>query len=549
MQRIAQPSPTELTVTVYRAGTSYTLLLSCHPVWARMCLTTMRVRALPEPTPFTMVCRKHLHGARITEITQIGFDRIAQITLHTPTGNYRLIGEFMGRYSNIVLVNANNVILDAARRVPASVNRYRTLAPGVLYVPPPPLPDAADPFHPEFSRTLQKLLAPSAATSADLPSASVAGLSPFLVRELVLRSREKGMEAAWREVFGPAISEAWMPVLILNDAGQPSGAYPIPTVQIPAERRHPRPTYCQALEEYASAALRQDELERIRAHLMAEIAEALRAVRKRIQDLNEALSHEALADEMERNANLILAYPHAAPDASGTVTVPNLYEEGSPPKHISVDPALTLVENAQALFHQSRKLRNAARVARDQMPSVEEREALLLRAQSAVASASTLNEVQRLEADLHSAGLLRRPPTPAIAGQKSKPITGHPHIRAVTTPEGWHILYGENAEANDALLRQVAAPDDLWFHARAVASAHAIIRTGGRPQSVPPEVIRRAAELVARKSAAKHSAIVPVDYTLRKFVRKPKGSPPGAVVYERESTLHVSPAKPEALDG
>jgi predicted ribosome quality control (RQC) complex YloA/Tae2 family protein len=76
---------------------------------------------------------------------------------------------------------------------------------------------------------------------------------------------------------------------------------------------------------------------------------------------------------------------------------------------------------------------------------------------------------------------------------------------------------------------------------RAAASAHVIVRTGKRPNAVPPRVIAEAARLAALHSEAKHSSIVAVDYTLKRYVHKPRGSPPGQVVYRNEKTIHVNP--------
>lgn len=549
VQRIVQPSPLELAVTVYRAGAPHTLLASCDAVWARMCLVRSRLRALPQAPPFTMVCRKHLYGARVTRIAQEGFDRIVHIFLEGASGSFRLTGEFMGRHSNIILTDASGVILDAAKRVPASANRYRQLLPGILYVPPPAPCGLLDPFAPSLPAALQELL-PAGAGVDDLAGrlrAKVQGLSPFLARELALRMTETDAASAWRGIFGAAAAGEWEPVLIRSDAGEPVGAYPLKTRQLPAHWQHPRDTFCEALEAYSSSALRQSEADEVRRTLEGKLRIAADRLERRLAEVRSAISQEAAADELERAANLILAHPHAARDPSGCVTVPNLYEEGAPLVQIAVDAERTPAENAQTLFRQSRKMRSAAAVARRQLPHLEEERLRIAQLQQELASASTMQDLGRVEAGLRSAGITDRPPGPS-GGTKREAPPEFRHIRTLITPEGWTILLGENAEANDTLLRRIAAPDDLWLHARAVASSHAIIRTGGRPESVPQEVIRRAAELVARKSAARHSSIVPVDYTLRKFVRKPRGSPPGAVIYEREKTIHVSPGDHAATD-
>ena len=123
--------------------------------------------------------------------------------------------------------------------------------------------------------------------------------------------------------------------------------------------------------------------------------------------------------------------------------------------------------------------------------------------------------------------------TPEFAGHK---------IRRYRSVDGWEILVGENATSNDYLTTRIASPNDIWLHARALPSAHAVIRSQNRPATVSLAAIKLAAEQVARRSDSRHARLTPVDYTLKKYVRKPRGAAPGAVTYSHEKTLDVEPA-------
>ncbi|GBC91517.1 hypothetical protein HRbin14_02289 [bacterium HR14] len=112
------------------------------------------------------------------------------------------------------------------------------------------------------------------------------------------------------------------------------------------------------------------------------------------------------------------------------------------------------------------------------------------------------------------------------------------------SPDGYQVLVGENAEANDYLLTRVARPNDWWLHVRAGTGAHVIIRTNNQPERVPRRTLEFAAKLAAQNSADRHAHIVEVDYTLRKYVRKPKGAPSGFALYTHEKTLAVRPNAP-----
>ena len=110
--------------------------------------------------------------------------------------------------------------------------------------------------------------------------------------------------------------------------------------------------------------------------------------------------------------------------------------------------------------------------------------------------------------------------------------------------EGFDVLVGKSAKANDELLRNFAWKEDLWLHAKDVSGSHVIIkyRSG---INFPKSVIERAAEMAAYYSKNKNETLSPVMYTPAKFVRKVKGSAPGAVMVDKESVLMVTPKGPK----
>jgi predicted ribosome quality control (RQC) complex YloA/Tae2 family protein len=146
------------------------------------------------------------------------------------------------------------------------------------------------------------------------------------------------------------------------------------------------------------------------------------------------------------------------------------------------------------------------------------------------------------EARAADTGSGSREASKAKARPATKPWGGH-KIRTYTV-DGYELLVGETAEANDYLTTRVASPTDLWMHVRASTGAHGVLRTQGQPITRLPEtVVRRAAEIVAARSgtAVKHAGLVAVDVVEKRHVRKPRGAKPGLVTYVRERTLDISP--------
>jgi predicted ribosome quality control (RQC) complex YloA/Tae2 family protein len=115
-------------------------------------------------------------------------------------------------------------------------------------------------------------------------------------------------------------------------------------------------------------------------------------------------------------------------------------------------------------------------------------------------------------------------------------------------PDGWEVRVGRDDADNDALTHRFARPDDVWLHASGVAGSHVVLRMHGRDGNPPRTVLEAAAALAARFSKAKHAGTVPVIWTRKRYVRKPRGGAPGVAVCTHEKTLFVRPALPETVE-
>jgi predicted ribosome quality control (RQC) complex YloA/Tae2 family protein len=112
--------------------------------------------------------------------------------------------------------------------------------------------------------------------------------------------------------------------------------------------------------------------------------------------------------------------------------------------------------------------------------------------------------------------------------------------RRYRSSEGTEIRVVRGARWNDELTFHHAAPDDVWLHARHAAGAHVVLRWKGEGNPSAKD-LTEAAVLAALHSKARTSGSVPVDWTRRKYVRKPRKSPPGTVSLERARTVFVEP--------
>jgi predicted ribosome quality control (RQC) complex YloA/Tae2 family protein len=118
------------------------------------------------------------------------------------------------------------------------------------------------------------------------------------------------------------------------------------------------------------------------------------------------------------------------------------------------------------------------------------------------------------------------------------------HPRSYQTKDGWTVLVGRSNQENDYLTHRMAHPEDYWFHAHGVPGSHVVLRREGRKDNPSAKTIEEAAAIAAFFSKARHSSKAPVTYTLKKYVRKPRGTKAGLAMCQREKSIMVLPKDP-----
>ncbi len=550
IQRIVQPSEYEVLLSVYvRQLGEVHWLISCSPQWARTHLLSHRLPSPPQPPPFCMALRKYLEGGIVLNIAQRRFDRVLDVEVRGYEGHtYLLSAELMGRHSNIILVAPDERILHAAKPVSSRISRVREVLPNKPYTPPP-AEQRPDPREVDEQTFLQWLETEQPEDIAGWLRTRFEGIGTFLAQEIVARARLldanlslPGVWGAFRSVFESAKRGDWEPVLVRDENRHPIGAYPIPLASFPEHQQHARSSIHVALENYYAVAIPRAELEVQKRSLQGTLQRVLSARRSALEQVEQGVQERGKAEEYRRWGETLLAFLTQVPKGAESVTLPDLYNADGGTITIPLDPALSPQENAERYFARARHVQaNAERLEamrnrlQSEITQIEE-------ALKGLEAVDDLAQLESLRATVAARGWLS--PTAGISGEAQvrpqEDFEGK-RIRVHIAPGGWQVLVGENAEANDYLVTRVAQPNDWWLHVRAGTGAHVVIRTSNRPQAVPREVLEYAAKLAAAHSPARHSSLVAVDYTLRKYVRRPRGAQPGFVTYTHEKTLHVSP--------
>ncbi len=501
-QRIAAVTANSLTIEAY-AGTSRHLWISWDAEFASISIARRRVELDEGTNEFARELKRRLQGARLVSAEQAGFDRVIRVRWSTEEEEFTLIGELMGKHANWMLVTDSGAVVAAAKWLGASKTR-RPILPNRAYEPPP--------FEPRPS-----LL--TAREGDDLRGFE--GVSPLLAKLIEAR----GVEA----VVSDIAAQRWQPVVT------EAGVYPLDlsALGIPGE---PAALFGEAYAEWLQNRWGTRELESRRRSLVQQLERVILAREVALRSLREVQEASTRIESTQRQGELLLAYQHQVHPGATSVELPDY--DGTP-LTIRLDPEKNARENAERLFSKAKRLRESAAGLGEQMDTLSRDLEDLQAVHAAVLEATDFDRLESMREVASKRRWLMA--APVVARHKEdRPYEGH-RIRELLGPGGYRVLYGENSEANDYLTLRLGKPSDWWLHVRGAPSAHVLVLTGGHPEKVQPETLRFAAEIAVRNSPSKHSGYVPVDYTLKKYVRRMKGGKPGLVQYTHEKTLHVEP--------
>jgi len=504
-------------------------------------------KPISEETSFQGALRRQLREATVLGLSQRGFDRLLVVELANLGGlgareQGMLILEATGKQANCLLVvRGDDEIAAVARPTPRRDDLYRTLAVGARYYPPPGH-DKLDPR----SADAEALRVAVGRSDKPLRAAlrdAVAGLSNILLSEVCLRAELSAEESVtdlprdWPERWASAMADvvlkaeegrAWM---YHDDDDQPALVYP---VRLRQEDQEPEET-ASLSEGLALVGQRIEEREegrRLRADLLRELRAEVERKRRVLERRREELRAATNAEQWRLWGELLVANLHSIGDAQpgGEVELVDYYSPDQRTVRIPLLPGRSAQATAEVYFRRHKRDQRAM----DRLPNLITQAERRLRA-----AEEKLQQVEESEG-LEELRKARGEDWDSRRGRASRRTGSEgPKVGRTVAPSGHVVLYGRSSAENDSVVR-LARPSDIWLHARGVGGAHVLIRTEGAPNKVPHETLLWAAELAGRMSNYRSDGIADVDYTLARYVHKPRRSPPGFVTYTHQKTLRLT---------
>lgn len=548
VQKIAQPEPDELLLTIKKNRTNYKLQIS-----ASASLPLLHLTGNPKPSPFTapnfcMLLRKHLNGARVLGFEQIGLERVIRIRFENlnelgDVVQKALMVEIMGKHSNIIFVDEKNQIVDSIKHVNGLLSSVREVLPGRDYFIPN-TKNKMDPYAVSVEEW-NNVIFRKPTTVAKALYGSLTGFSATLSQELAYRSKLDGdapiaslngneksaLMEQFRQLMNEVRQDAFAPCILLRGAAPVEfAAFPL-TMLADCECRS-FTSMSQVVETFYGE---KDLIGRIRqksADLRKHVTTLLERSYKKKEILEKQLADTKKKDHYKVYGELLNTYGYQLKPGDTTLTCINYYDDKE--ITISVDPTKSAIENANKYFARYNKLKRTKEAVTAQMKETDETLSHLESVLTELDIARKEEDLQVIRQELIESGYMRKKGT---GGKKDHRLPKSKPLHFISS-DGYDMYVGKNNYQNDELTFKIATGNDWWFHAKNMPGSHVIVKTTG--EEPPIRTFEEAASLAAYFSKGKNAEKVEIDYTLKKNVKKPSGSKPGFVVYYTNYSLMAS---------
>ena len=552
IDKIQQTDKEELLLMVRSLGQTYRLLINASAADNRVQLTELKKQAPSEAPMFCMLLRKRIAGGKIVRFEQERLDRVLKISIETyndlgDLSVFALYCELMGKHSNIILVNEKGVIVDAIKHVGLGMSSVRFVMPGLEYSAPP-AQDKQDPSKASADDFSMAMCMVGMSIAKALSNAFF-GLSPAVAAQLVARYTDKTectqLSEAEREELAERLAAFYADMAhgkekasaVLNAFGETEAVYPF---AIAGGGIKLYDSIGEALDSLYINSDRREWAKRHGASARKVLQNNIERCEKKLALYADALNSEEQMEKCRLYGELLTANLHSLKSGTDTAAVDNYYANPVERIAIPLDRQLTPGENAQRYYKKYQKLkaaRDMAIVQREQTLS----ELNYLEGQlDNLTKCTAENELSELIEELKDQGYIKRDK----GGKKKMKLAASKPMHFVSST-GADIYVGKNNRQNDELTLRFASPNDIWMHTKNIPGSHVIVKGASEQDTA---TMTEAALLAAYYSRARGSENVAVDYTPRKYVKKPAGAKPGMVIYTTNKTAYVTPSE-EAVAG
>jgi predicted ribosome quality control (RQC) complex YloA/Tae2 family protein len=519
------------------------LTISWHPEAARIHLGDAPPK-VKDTFSFSDQLRHQLNGLALIEIGAIApWERVLDLQFARRPGEsalWHLYVEIMGKYSNVILTDANNQIVTPARQIDRSNSSVRTVQTGKPYETPPTLTGTVPKLEETYERWQERVSLIPGRLKRQLIN-SYRGLSPQVAAEIIQaaaipdRVTDSLSQADWQQLF--IYWQQWLEILATEKftPGWLNDGYTVLGWQKTQEVGN----VGVLLNSYYGDRLTRQQFQQLHHQLSQKLNNIIDKLERKANTFRQRLQQSEAAEMYRQQADLLMAHLHQWQPGMKSITLADFVTGKA--IELPLNPEKNAVQNAQAFYKQHQKLKRAKDAVFPLLREVEAEINYLTQIKIALdrlnenSHGKDLEALKEIREELSEQQYLttERKEDERTSDRDSQPLR-------YLTPSGIELWIGKNNRQNDILTFRTAVDYDLWFHTQEIPGSHVLLRLN--PGDVPEaRDLQLAADFAAYYSRASQSDTVPVIYTKPQHVYKPKGAKPGMVIYKQETVIWGRP--------
>lgn len=514
INRISQSSKTEIVFNVHANSIRTNLVMSFHSNYNHICLSDRTYTTYSDPSTFVMVLRKYILNGIIYKIEQFNYDRYLLMHIRArdelyDEKEYVLSVELMGKYANLILIDDENKIIDALKKIPPYENNRRTILSGAIFTYPDKQ-DKLDAFNTDTVNLEESFVK------------QFHGFSKLLEKEIRYRLKDN----SFNQIMN-LIKQSNKLYLTKTDDSYEFHVIPLLHLEKPYEEY-------DIQKGFDEIYYRDDEKERIKNiadDLFKVVKRQIKHFDTKLVKLNESLEEALNLDEDKLYGDLLYMYEDLDKKGLNQIELKD-YEDNT--ITIKLDPKLSIKANANKYYSTYQKKRKG-RIFIEEQIQIAIDELTYFESLNEQLSIADYADALDIKEELAKFGYLKKTNN---KNKKKKKV----NLYQIEV-DGHLITFGKNNIQNAYVSFEYAKPNYTWFHAKQYHGAHVVVDTN-EPNE---KIIRICANLAAYYSKGRYSSSVPVDYCLVKELKKIKGYKPGFVTFKNYKTIYIDPELDNSL--
>ncbi len=538
INKITMPCADLINMVVFTGVKTEKLVISASVSSARVSLNDGDGENPLTAFNFCMLLRKHLLGGEIVSVSQVDYERIIAITITNEEffgkKEYILYAEVMGKYSNAVLTE-NGVILGAVKQAGID-SATRPIMTGLKYT----FPAKQDKISPYSDGFIDYITAFNGGDLASYLFNGVSGFAYSTATELCVKffgkttveTVSKDRLTDFANYIITTVNSPKTTPTVKVDGNTVIDFFAFDYSTVAGESKTfdsvlSAQSYFYSVKE-SSAKLKMQENK-----LLQSLNAYEKKLKKRLLVIEEKERDCANIEDLKIKGELLIAYAYKIPVGVSEVVLENYYNDNKPIK-ITLDKTLKPTANAEKYFKRYAKQKRTLDAVLPQKEEVLLELNYLDSVLEEIKLCENSEEYSFIERELIESGIIKK--------ELPKKNKREKESNREYNIDGFTVFVGRNNAENDRLVKD-ARGKDIWFHAKKYHSSHAIVCIREKP--ITQKVIYAVAEIVAYYSAGRGGTKIEVDYTEKRFVKKPPKAKSGFVIYTDFKSVTVNPFKHE----